>query len=67
MEMFLKIGQGKAYEARREFEDRIRLSAERRKSEMTAMVKAVDPSTEEVKTVDGGFAALVHWFRVLYE
>jgi hypothetical protein len=63
MEMFMKIGQGQAYEARREFEDIIRQSADRRKSEMTAMVKAVDPSPEDAKTFDGGFAALVHWFR----
>ena len=58
MEMFLKIGQG-----RREFEDIIRLSADRRKSDMADLVKAVDPSTEEGKTFDGGLAALVHWFR----
>jgi hypothetical protein len=57
MEMFMMIGQEKAYEARREFEDRIR------PSEMTAMVKIMDPSPEDAKTFDGGYAALVHWFR----
>ena len=30
---------------------------------MADLVKAVDPSTEEGKTFDGGLAALVHWFR----
>jgi hypothetical protein len=63
MEMFMKIGQGKAYEARREFEDRIRQSADTRQSQMTAMVKAEDPSPEDARTFDGGFAALVQWFR----
>ncbi len=34
MEMYLKIGQGKAYEARREFIQRIRLSAEKKQSDI---------------------------------
>jgi hypothetical protein len=63
IEMFMKIGQGKAYEARREFEERIRQRADRDEIEMTAMVKAVDPSPEDEKTFDGGFEALVHWLR----
>ncbi len=47
--MFMDIGQGKAYEARREFEERIRERANRDEIEMTAMVKAVDPSSEDEK------------------
>jgi hypothetical protein len=27
------------------------------------MMRAVDPSPEDAKTFDGGFAALVHWPR----
>jgi hypothetical protein len=59
MEMFMKIGQGEAYEASRKFEDRIRQNADIRQSEMTATVKAVDPSPEDARPFDGGFAALV--------
>ncbi len=61
--MFMDIGQGKAYEARREFEERIRERANRDEIEMTAMVKAVDPNPEDARTFDGGFATLVQWFR----
>jgi hypothetical protein len=63
MEILMKIGQGKAYEARPDFEDRIRQSADTRQSEMMPLVKAVDPSPEDTRTFDGGFAALVQWFR----
>jgi hypothetical protein len=45
------------------FEDSIRQSADRRQSKMTAMVKEMNPSQEDAKTFEGGFEALVHWFR----
>jgi hypothetical protein len=53
-----------AYEARQEFEQRIRLSPEKKQSDIShgGRSEAVDPSPD-VKTSEREFVALVHWSR----
>jgi len=61
VEQLKKIGTGPAYIARREFEAHLRSEQEATQQVAVDWIMAEDPAAN--KTFDGGYQALVRWFR----
>ena len=57
----LKIGRGKSYQSRREFETDFKTLAGRTKQTTKAAVTELDPA--EQKTFDGGWEYLLNWYE----
>jgi hypothetical protein len=57
-EMMMKIGKGKAYQKRREYELQLRALASTTQSPIMEKVATYDIATN--KTFDGGYQALIH-------
>jgi hypothetical protein len=61
-ESLLNMGRGKAYDQRRDFEAKLRDLAAESQVSLRAEILAEDPN-RAAPTLEGGFAALVSWFR----
>lgn len=61
-ESLLSMGKGKAYDQRREFEANLRELAAETQVPLRAEIIAEDPN-RDAPTLEGGFNALVRWFR----
>ena len=61
VEQLKKIGTGPAYTARREFEAQLR--SEQANSQQLVVQWIIDEDPAENKTFEGGYQALVQWFR----
>ena len=58
---FLKMGEGKVYDARRQYEGRLRLRQESTQRWLVDQIIAQDRN--ESKTFDGGCATLLAWYN----
>jgi len=61
-DQFTRIGKGRAYDKRREFEPRMRDMAEETQREFRQRIIQEDPN-QESPTFQGGFEACVQWYR----
>jgi len=61
-ETLLKLGKGKAYTRRREFEGTLRSIASQTQPRIVQIIKQHDPN-QESPMFEGGFWGLVAWYR----
>jgi len=63
-ETLLKLGIGKAYTRRREFEKKLRSIASQTQPQIVQMIKQHEPNQKvQSPTFEGGFWGLVAWYR----